>query len=373
MIDPRLKRTPGQIAHSLHHWLDEQENDWPAMTEPLTADFCRRRVASLDAQALQAKLVADLGTPGLRAWQPLGHVLAIVTEEDHLGVVATMVAAALTGNKLTIKARRHLSALHRLRDALGWTEEQCRIADWASTGQDDAALLKGVHGVLLAGGADLIRHYRSVTPPGVRLIEYGPRTSAALVQGWPQDESGQTALVSGLVNDTVMFAQSVCSSPQWVCVPDDATAEALFNALTSRLDALPPLSGNARLTQWRAVQELTLMQRLEPGIRLAWSARSGWAAIAASPAHALSLPKGFRVITAADASRGEPEAMLQTLGVWPYSMLAESGPSAFHRCPLGHMHERALVAPHDGEFELAKWVHFVSVAPAKANTPSPST
>lgn len=374
MIDPGVKRTPRQIAGSLSRWLHEQEADWPPIPDQFTAAFCRRRVTALaDERVLQAKLDADLGAPGLRGWQPIGHVLAVVTEEDHLGVVAAMVAAALTGNKLTLKARRHLGVLHRLRDAIGWTAQQCRIADWSSSGQDDAALLRGVQGVLLAGSEALIRHYRCVTPPGVRLIEYGPRTSAALLQSWPQDEQGQSALVAGLISDTVLFGQSVCSSPQWVSVPDGATAHALLDVLQPRLDDLPPLSEQDRLLQWRAIQELTLMQRLQPDLRLIWSQRSGWAALIASPADAFCLPKGFRVIVGAGELAGTHEAMLQTLGTWPNPMPQAHPSAAFHRCPLGHMHERSLVAPHDGEFELAQWVHFVSLGSATAHHPHHET
>lgn len=361
MMQADVLRTPAQVAQGLRAWLNDLGSAWPPIPDAHTAAFCRRRVSALaDEAVLQAKLHGDLGGASARAWRPLGHVLAVVTEEDHLGVVAAMVAAALTGNSLTLKARRHLTVLHQLRDALGWTDAQCRIADWDSLGQDDESLLKGAQGVLLAGGEALIRHYRRVTHPGVRLIEYGPRSSAALVQSWPADPHEQSTLVSALVHDTVLFGQAVCSSPQWVLVPDVAVAQALLQALQPQLDALPPLAEGERLLQWRTVQELTLMQGLNAGIQVAWSAHSGWAAAITELADADRLPRGFRLIVGDMACLTQQDNMPQTLGVWPDAASVRADAHAFHCCTLGRMHERPLLAPHDGQFELAQWVNFVS-------------
>lgn len=358
-------RTSAQVAQGLRTWLHDMGSAWPPAFDAHTAAFCRHRVSALaDEAVLQAKLEGDLGTSSTRSWRPLGHVLAVVTEQDHLGVVAAMVAAALTGNRLTLKARHHLKVLHQLRDALGWTEAQCRIADWDSEGQDDEALLRDVQGVLMAGGESLIRHYRRVARPGVRLIEYGPRSSAALVPCWPTDPHEQSALVSALVHDTVLFGQAVCSSPQWVMVPDKAVAQALLQALQARLDDLPPLGERERLLQWRTVQELNLMQGLNADIQVAWSAHSGWAAAIMDVADAGRLPRGFRLIVGDMACLVQQDNMLQTLGVWPDAGALGAEVHAFHCSTLGRMHERPLLAPHDGQFELAQWVYFVSQEPA---------
>jgi len=48
------------------------------------------------------------------------------------------------------------------------------------------------------------------------------------------------------------------------------------------------------------------------------------------------------------------------LGVWPDAANVRPHSSAFHCCTLGRMHERPLLAPHDGQWELAQWVNFVS-------------
>lgn len=362
MMSP-LPRSPIEVAGALKDWLAELPADWPP-ADPATHTFCRQRLAQVaDATVLGAKLAADLGE---RPWRPLGHVLAVISENDHLGVVAALVAAALTGNRLTLKSRSGLNVLQRLRDALGWDASVCRIDDWTSATQDDAQLLTGVDGVLVAGGDALIRHYRQSTAPGVRLIEYGPQISVAQVLAWPALRSEQLACIEALVRDTTLFLQNVCSSPQVIIVPDEVVADGLFTALSERLTVSPDwpsLPGEIRLQQSVKTQELRLRARLGEPIAVALEAKSGWAATRAPLAAVSDLPRGFRIVVADAASVAAALPPLQTLGVWfpPGADGASEGLlPALHICRLGRMHERRLSAPHDGQWELAQWVRFVS-------------
>jgi hypothetical protein len=357
----RLRRSPADLAGALRTWLARQPIDWPP-ADAATKAFCRQRLETLaDESVLAAKLAADLGA---HPWRPLGHVLAVISENDHLGCVAAMVAAALTGNRLTLKSRSERASLLRLRDALGWDEAVCRIADWDSREQNDAEWLAGVDGIVMAGGEALIRHYRRVAGPHVRLIEYGPQMSAACIADWPATQEEQTACVDALVRDTTLFLQNVCSSPQFVLVPDAATAQKLFAALAARLPALPPLADELRLQQSIKAQELRLLARVDAafgstaGIEL--DARTGWAVTCSPADSSYWLPRGFRLVVGRIDDLPEAVPPLQTLGVWPPSAVGRMGGAALHCCRLGHMHERPANAPHDGHWELAQWVRFVS-------------
>lgn len=351
-----LRRSPGEVAHALRASLARWPADWPA-GDAATAGFCRQRIGMLaDEALLAAKLQSDLGG---RTWQPLGHVLAVISENDHLGVVAALVAAALTGNRLTLKSRSGLAALQVVRDALGWDDEACRIADWDSWAQCDAELLCGVDAILMAGSADLIRHYRQIAVPGQRLIEYGPQMSGVGITDWPASAALQAECIDALVRDTTLFMQNVCSSPQFVLVPDAATAEAVFAALSARLAGLPPLPEDVRFMQSLRARELTLLGRLGAAVRLTLNAETGWSVAIASADAAHWLPRGFRIVVG-DALRPERIfPLLQTYGVWPAAAGVPAA-AAHHRCRLGRMHERPLNAPHDGQWELAQWVRFVS-------------
>lgn len=358
-----IRRSPAEVAHALRVSLERWQDDWP-VADAATAAFCRQRIKTLAGEAvLTAKLQADLGE---RPWRPLGHVLAVISENDHLGVIAALVAAALTGNRLTLKSRSSQPALQVLRDALGWDDDACRITDWDSRAQRDDELLAGVDGVLMAGSDDLIRHYRQVTAPGVRLIEYGPQMSAAGIAEWPASAALQDACIDALVRDTTLFMQNVCSSPQFVLVPDEATAQAVFAALSARLAGLPPLPEEVRLVQSLKARELTLLVRLGEAVKLEVNGETGWGVSISAMNPANWLPRGFRLVVTGAATI--PAPILQTFGIWPTpDAFSANFPADFpndvpvyHRCCLGRMHERPLSAPHDGQWELAQWVRFVS-------------
>ena len=353
-----FRRSPAEVASALRLCLQRWQDDWP-VADAATAEFCRQRIRMLaDEQVLAAKLQADLGE---RPWRPLGHVLAVISENDHLGVIAALVAAALTGNRLTLKSRSSQPALQALRDALGWNTDVCRIADWDSQAQSDAELLAGIDAVLMAGSDDLIRHYRQVTAPGVRLIEYGPQMSGACIAEWPASTAAQADCIDALVRDTSLFMQNVCSSPQFVLVPDQATAQAVFAALAARLASLPPLPEDIRLRQSLKARELALLARLGEAVKLEVNAETGWGVSISAMDTANWLPRGFRLIVAGSAM---PAPILQTFGIWPApdAVSAEFPDDVpiYHRCRLGRMHERPLTAPHDGQWELAQWVRFIS-------------
>ncbi len=353
-----FRRSPAEVASALRGCLQRWQDDWP-VADAATAEFCRQRIRMLaDEQVLAAKLQADLGE---RPWRPLGHVLAVISENDHLGVIAALVAAALTGNRLTLKSRSSQPALQVLREALGWNDDACRIADWDSQAQSDAELLSSVDAILMAGSADLIRHYRQVAAPGVRLIEYGPQMSGACIAEWPTSATAQAACIDALVRDTSLFMQNVCSSPQFVLVPDQATAQAVFAALAARLAVLPPLPEDIRLRQSLKARELALLARLGEAVKLEVNAETGWGVSISAMDSANWLPRGFRLIVAGSAM---PAPILQTFGIWPApdavsAELPDDVP-VYHRCRLGRMHERPLTAPHDGQWELAQWVRFIS-------------
>lgn len=312
-----------------------------------TLAFCRARLAEL-AAALPGKLASELGG---RAHRPLGRVLIVVAEHDVMGTLAAVVAAHATGNRVRVKARTTRSLLVALATALAI--DDCEILDWDSRAQDDAAVLDGIDGVLLAGGDELIRHYRRVTPPGVRLVELGPKVSCAAIGA---DAGDLEPLADALVADVTLFGQGVCSSPQWI-LADDA---AIVPFLCARLAQCTALPAETRLLQHARGEALRLRARLGEAIAVHLDATTGWG-VTVSRTLDDRLPKGFAVVLGvADrlaelAHRHRRE--LQTLGI-----AGEVPPAAgfTHVCPIGRMHQRSPLAPHDGFFELASLVTFTS-------------
>jgi hypothetical protein len=328
------------IAERFARWVASE----PALpTDPSTAAFCRERLAEA-ARLLPEKVTRELGD---RPHRPLGRVLIIIAEHDVLGTVAGLVGALIAGNQVRIKARTTRPLLVDLARALG---ADCEILDWDSRAQDDAAVLDGVDGVLLAGGDELIAHYRRVTPPGVRLIELGPRLSCAAIG--PGADVERTA--DALVTYTTLFAQGVCSSPQWILAEDAALAA----PLRARLAGCPPLPDEVRLLQHARAEALRLRARLGEPIDVALDAATGWGVTVARSLDD-RLPRGFAIVLGVgldEVVRRHPRS-LQVLGV--AGRVAPVG-GFTHVCPIGRMHRRSPLAPHDGFFELASLVVFTS-------------
>jgi hypothetical protein len=343
--------TPDELAGKLRRWV-EQEPVLPGPLDPATMAFCRRKLRQLaEPGLLRRKLEREVASP----WEPLGRVLLVVPEHDVLGTVAGAVAAFATGNRLRVKARSTRPLVEELARVLELPPDECEVLDWDRHDHDDA-LLDGVDGVLVAGGEALIRRYRAAAPPGVRLIELGPKIGVAAIGGEVEDYA---TLAGSLASDVTLFGQGVASSPQVIFVEDDGIARVLRKRLLDM--KLPPLTGAARLLQLVRLQELALLARLGDEIVVDVAPHSGWGvSISRDPGH--RLPKGFAFIVGpltqqltafAKANR----RYLQTIGTWgPVPELE----GFTHRTRIGRMHDRSPLAPHDGFLELAALVRFVS-------------
>lgn len=335
-----------EIALRLERWVGTE----PALPEldPATAAFCRRKLREMPG-ALADKVACELGN---RRRVPLGRVLIVIAEHDVLGSVAGVVGAHVTGNRVRVKARTTRALVADLMAALDIDGE---LLDWSSQDQDDAAVLDGVDGVLLAGGDALIRHYRRVTPPGVRLIELGPKLSCAAIGSDPGDLD---QLADALVADVTLFGQGVCSSLQMILIEPELVG-AMYERVLARLPHCPPHADPLR--QLARAQELRLLARLGEDISVHVDRTSGWG-ITCSPDLARRLPKGFAFVVGElgaklDAvARAYPRA-LQTLGT---AGQVPDRAEFTHRCRIGRMHERSPLEPHDGFLELQALVKLVS-------------
>jgi hypothetical protein len=236
---------PARIAERLRRWVDAAP--LPGTLDPATRAHCRRKLEALcDPALLSRKVELELGG---RAWEPVGRVLVVVSENDVLGTVAGFLAAVLTGNRARLKARHTRPLLDGLKRAFELDDHACEILDWSGAGQDDAAVLDGIDAVLLAGGGDLVRRYRAAAAPGVRLVEFGPKVSCAAVWDAPARDRERADLADALAADVALFSQRVCSSPQFVLLEDADAARELRSELRARLAGLPPLPEDDRAIQ----------------------------------------------------------------------------------------------------------------------------
>jgi hypothetical protein len=150
-----------------------------------------------------------------------------------------------------------------------------------------------------------------------------------------------------------------------VILVDADRAGALFEALAPRLGALPTLADEARLAQLARARALALRGRLDGRVRVHLDRATGWGVtVSRALDPTLWLHRGFQLAVGdVHALLGElarrHRRRLQTLGTWGLAVGAE--PSGFTRvCPIGSMHARSPLEPHDGALELCGLVDFLS-------------
>jgi hypothetical protein len=350
------------LLDRLRPWIDELPALLAArapageVVDPETASFCvaaLRRIC--DEDLLARKVAAELcGAP----WAPVGRVLVVVSENDLLGGALALLGACATGNRVRIKARYTRPLLESLARALA---ADCEVVDWGSDGQDDDAILADVDAVLVAGGDAVVRHYRRVAPAHVRLVEWGPKLSAAAIG--PDADVADPAAIDRLVADVTLFGQRVCSSPQIILV-DPAPAGPLHAALAERLPGLPRLADDERLAQHVRACQLELLGRLDASVRVQLDRTTGWGVTTSrSLDPARRLHRGFPLVVGEVAAllaelAARNRRRLQTLGTWAWQPADHAG---FTRvCPIGAMHARSPLQPHDGAFELTGLVDFLA-------------
>lgn len=307
--------------------------------DPATQSFCQLRLQWLtDSNALEHQAEKELGqTP----WMAPEQVLIIDDGCNPLSALNTFLAASLTGSRVRIKARHHRE----------WLVTLCRHLDPDNTrydvvcpGLSDTALLSGTDTVIPAGNDALIRHWRAVTPPHIRLIESAPKISAMTICGadLPAPEL--------ILWDTCLFSQQVNSSPRFILLDSPMIAERLCLSLTQLLDELPRLPESVRLLQMAKTKELTLRHILTPTLKpAAYSPCSGWGiTLQRTFDPDRFLPYGFNLITG-DTEENLKQAakhwpgQLETLSYHGRTDPAAIKASRFTRyCAAGQMHNHPL-------------------------------
>lgn len=299
--------------------------------DPATHSFCQMRLQWLaDTRAIDTAAESTLsGTQ----WYAAERVLIIDNGYNPLTTAELVIAAYITGTAVRIRTRNHSDWLTMLCGQPGADNIICEFADPA---QSDAALLRNTDSVVVTGSDALIRHWRKITPPHIRLTENGPKISAMAICGsdLPAPEL--------ILWDTCLFFRGVSNSPRFILLDSPMMAERLYSSLSQVLDELPRLPQHIRLLQMVKARELTLRHVLAPDFRPpVYSAVSGWG---------LTLQREF-----------EPAhwpGQLQTLGCHGRPDLLPLRESRFLRhCNTGQMHNQpfsfsALITPVQNDIRL---------------------
>ena len=335
------------------------EAGWRFSDDPATQAFCVARIDAISRSDLLArKIEQELGG---KTWRAPRRLLLVISETDPLGTLEGFIAAYLVGSPMRIKSRLSRGWLEQLRESFLLGKDECEIEDWQSQSQDDERLLRDVDVALLAGGEEMIRHYRQVAPVTVRLVELGPKLSAMAIFG------EEPPPIDDLVRDFALFTQRVCSSPRFVLVESESVAAMLFEQLKERLATMPSLPEAERLLQMARAREHVFRRSVAAtGSELHHCPATGWGVMLDSAFDPDRwLPTGIPLIQGSvykglQQTRQRWPGRLQTLAVWGVPPGFSGADEGFTRvCRVGEMNARSILEPHDGFFMLAALVFFI--------------
>lgn len=351
----------------------------------------------LSRSTLLTKLRLELGRPavldrwiwkeGYRGYlraMPLGVLAHISPGNVFLGAADSLVHGLLTKNVGLLKVARGdpffpLCFAQSLaeEDREGTVANSFAVLSFGRQDEQlEAAVKQSVDGIVVWGGAGAVNAWRTGVPPGVRVVEYGPRFSFALVT---QKGLETKDLARSLALDTVMWEQRACASPQVLFLEEPGSPEfleALKEALEELSGELPqhPLDLHSKIELLRE-RELARFGELK-GVSRAWFPEGStrwtvlersWEDHHASPLNRCLVVIPFRELEQVEEWLAPHPHLLQSagLGVAPHELrpladrLAQRGVTRI--VPLGRMHLAKHGAPHDGTFQLAQLVRLSTI------------
>lgn len=359
---------------------------------------------ALSRPYLEAKLRGELGrldaadawhrrpgTKGFARALPLGVVLHVASGNVATTGVLSLVEGLLAKNVNLLKVASNAPFLASLfaeslaaHDRAGIISRSFAILSWPGGKSTlHETFCRGVDGVVVWGGDEVLEAYRATVGPHTRLIPYGPKVSLGLLGAEALAPDAVDASARAAARDIALWDQNACSSPQVLyledATPDLAGVTRFVKALAPALDALArelPMGAldvheRAEITKER---ELALADMLMGRGQLHVPANGGpdWTVVVEQD-QAFKLSPLFRTITLkpvahlddALAPLAPYRQYLQTVAVATSGArlgpLAQklAGAGALRVTRLGETSGGFAGEPHDGLFglgALARWI-----------------
>lgn len=354
----------------------------------------------LDPKGLERKLKTELrGLPpvgeehyrfetqtGL-SWQPLGLMLHVLAGNVFLGGPGSWLEGVITKNANILKMSsgekiflplfiRSLQAV----DVDGVVSKSVALIDFPSSEDKVIQTLKSaVDGIVVWGGEQAVKAYRKDLSLHTRLIAFGPKLSFSLITQKGITEDSLNSIAEALANDISIWDQNACTAPQLVYVQNKEIipklTEAIGMALAEKSKTLP--AGPADLNTAVEIRKMRTVAEIASGRGLSYLAASeknldytvvvdNQTAITPSPLH-----RTIRLIPIDDlqvvySEMENLKGLLQTVGVAAdlneqmeiHHQLARMG--ATRIVDLGSMAGGEIDDPHDGQYDLAQFVHIIT-------------
>ncbi len=224
-----------------------------------------------------------------------------------------------------------------------------------------------INAVCTWGGYDAIHETRKNTPPGVELLEFGPRRGIQLIGKEAFNDLERVAM--NAAHDLTFFDQEACFSPQMAFVEGDIDkyAEQLAKSLHEENTRLP--KGYADPKFHANITNARMYSKFR-GHKVHSSAKTEWTIIVTQSSDLPTHPLGRTIflIPVADISESiehiGPET--QVVAVEPYhravdlrEILTIKGVDRITQ--IGKMGYFAVGSPHDGMYPLSRMVRWVKM------------
>ena len=245
-----------------------------ALKTLLSRDFLKSRLACLgDAYSLDHWV--KLPRSGAARALPLGAICHVAAGNIFLGSIDSLLLGLITKNVNVLKlSRQDLVFPFIFLEALMEAEENGEISShlamtyWQRSNVAVTDLVKGglFDAILLFGGEEAVREYKSGLAPETELLAFGPKVSFGVVASG-LDESALDESARGFALDICLWEQRACTSCQNLFVEGDGEvalsfARRLFDALEELSLTLPPgridldeaveIGKERELARWRA-------------------------------------------------------------------------------------------------------------------------
>ncbi len=219
-----------------------------ALGNLLSRDFLKSRLKCLgDPYTLDHWV--KLPRAGAARALPLGSVCHVAAGNIFLGSIDSLLLGLITKNVNILKLSRQDRVFPFLfLEALMEAEQDGEISShlaftyWKHTNTEVTDLAKrSFDAVLLFGGEDAVREYKSDLSPETELLAFGPKVSFGVVASGMPDKALKEA-AKGFALDVVLWEQRACTSCQNIFVEGDAVrfASLLYDSLEELSCSIPP-------------------------------------------------------------------------------------------------------------------------------------
>jgi phenylacetate-CoA ligase len=195
----------------------------------------------LTRDAMLDRIRAELGDPdqldgwtldgafgGSTSLRPRGALLHVSAGNVFLGCVDSLVMGLITKNVNVLKLSRNdpyfpVAFARSLVacDPHGHVIRSLAIVSWKGGDESVETVFKqNMDTIMVWGGEDAVRNWRTGLGLSTKLVEYGPKLSGALLTRRGLAAPELPRIAKGLARDAAMWDQAACSSPQTVYVQD---------------------------------------------------------------------------------------------------------------------------------------------------------